>query len=341
MSLTLEHALQLAEQALEAGELEDALAFSEQALLKAPNDLDALEIKGLALSELGEWERADEAFETLLVQAPGHVTGLISAADVKIRQPGDDRERIGEGLELLERAEPKARKDEAFTIELELLRGVALNQLGDFEGALDAFARVLHLDPDNGEAQLEQAICLFEQGRFGEAKKAFERLGRDFPEDAWSFHYLGLLAERRGEDPEPFFSQARAIDPDEFPPSVHMTAAEFDAAVDKAIAALPEHARPHLANAIVNVEPLPTEEEIKEGLSPTILGVFHGTPIDERLDTAASHHETVRITLYQKNLERFARTKEELEEEIRITVLHEVGHLLGLDEDELYERGLD
>ena len=51
--------------------------------------------------------------------------------------------------------------------------------------------------------------------------------------------------------------------------------------------------------------------------------------------------QTAHITLYQNNLERFARTRQELLDEIRITVLHEVGHLLGLDEDELYERGLD
>ncbi len=47
------------------------------------------------------------------------------------------------------------------------------------------------------------------------------------------------------------------------------------------------------------------------------------------------------ILLYQRNLERFVRTREELVEEIRITLVHEVGHFLGLDEDELYERGLE
>jgi predicted Zn-dependent protease with MMP-like domain len=120
-----------------------------------------------------------------------------------------------------------------------------------------------------------------------------------------------------------------------------MTSEEFDAAVATAIGKLPDHARPHLDNAVISVEPLPTDAEITEGLSPTILGVFHGTPIDERLATHAGHQETVRITLFQKNLERFARSREELLEEIRITVLHEVGHLLGLDEDELYDRGLD
>jgi predicted Zn-dependent protease with MMP-like domain len=47
------------------------------------------------------------------------------------------------------------------------------------------------------------------------------------------------------------------------------------------------------------------------------------------------------IVLFQTNLERFARSRAELEEEIRVTLVHEVGHFLGLDEDELYERGLD
>jgi predicted Zn-dependent protease with MMP-like domain len=47
------------------------------------------------------------------------------------------------------------------------------------------------------------------------------------------------------------------------------------------------------------------------------------------------------IALFQRNLERFARDREELLEEIRITLLHEVGHFLGLDEDRLRDLGLD
>jgi predicted Zn-dependent protease with MMP-like domain len=47
------------------------------------------------------------------------------------------------------------------------------------------------------------------------------------------------------------------------------------------------------------------------------------------------------IVLYQRNLERAARTRAELVEEVRITLVHEVGHFLGLSEDELYQRGLE
>lgn len=341
MSLSLEEALASANQALEDGEFVDALGFVKQALALAPQDADALELKGLALAELGEFEEADECFATLLRLQPNNVEALIAAADVMIRQPGDDRERIEEGLKLLVRAEPLARGEEVLSVELWLLRGVAANQLGDFEGALDALARVLHLDPEHPEAQFERAQALFEQGRFGEAKKAFERFSKDFPEDPWPFHYLGLMAERRGEDPEPWFLKARKLDPDGFPPPTRLTSAEFDAAVADAIARLPAHAREQLGNTVISVEPIPGDDEIAEGLSPIILGVFDGTPFNERLSLHAEHERTARITLFQKNLERFARSREELLEEIRITVLHEVGHLLGLDEDELYERGLD
>ena len=47
------------------------------------------------------------------------------------------------------------------------------------------------------------------------------------------------------------------------------------------------------------------------------------------------------IALFQRNLERYARDREELLDEIRVTLLHEVGHFLGLDEDQLRDLGLD
>jgi tetratricopeptide (TPR) repeat protein len=340
---TVDESLQLAEEAWEALEFEDALTFANQALAADPTSLDALDLKANALAELGEFEEADEAFATLLEHDPKNVTLLLAAADVKVRQPGDDRDRIEEGLELIEQAWPTAKKDEALFVEACLLRGVALNQLGECADALSLFEQVLDVDADNGEARLEKAVACFELGRFDQAKKEFEKLTRDWADEPWSFHYLGLVAERQGRasDAKGFFEKARRLAPEDFPPPVHLDAKAFDQAVKDAIDALPAHAKPHLANVVITVEPLPSEDEIREGLSPTILGVFQGTPIDERSPTDALAHQTARITLFQNNLERFASTRDELIEEIGVTVLHEVGHLLGLDEDELYERGLD
>lgn len=342
MGPQLRQSLDQAETALDAGEYEDAVRFADLALSQDPRSEAALDVKANALAELGEYEEADAIFERLMQLAPNEAAYVLAAADVLIRQPGDDRERVQAGLELLDRLWPKVKQDQELSGELQLLRGVALNQLGELEDALDAFARVLDVDPEHPAARLERAVTLFELARFDEAKKALARLTQDVPEEPTAWHYLGLIVERRREDAERYFQKARSLDAECFPPPVHLGEAAFDAAVKEAIASLPEHSRHHLENVVIDVEPIPSDEELKEGdISPAILGIFRGTPIDERSPVHASHHETARITLYQKNLERFATTREELLEEIRITVLHEVGHLLGLDEDELYERGLD
>jgi predicted Zn-dependent protease with MMP-like domain len=68
-----------------------------------------------------------------------------------------------------------------------------------------------------------------------------------------------------------------------------------------------------------------------------MLGMFRGPSLRERVGGELPPA----IFLFQRNLERAARTREELVEQIRVTVLHEVGHLLGLSEEELHERGLE
>ncbi|PZR17464.1 MAG: hypothetical protein DI536_03845 [Archangium gephyra] len=341
MTRTFDEALDEAEVALEEGDLDLALRAVDEALASKRDDLHALELKGHVLAELGEYARADAVFERLLAREPRNLSVLVAAADVKIREPWDDGSLVETGLALLDRAAPLAKDDELMQAEIAFLQGLAFNHLGEFDEALKRFEKAVSLEPEHGEAQLERAISLFEHARLQEAKKAFERVMRDWPDEPWSYHYLGLIAERRKEDAEVWFAKARERAPEEFPNTQHLSDEEFDAATRAAIDALPAHAKPHLENVIIDVEPLPSDDDLNEGLSPTILGVFQGTPVDERLSLHAEHHQTARIVLFQKNLERFARNREELLEEIRITVLHEVGHLLGLDEDELAERGLD
>lgn len=331
-----------AEEALEAGNAEEALRVAEEMLRDDPDDIDALDLKAVALRTAGELQEAVDTYERLRTLEPKNPAWVIAEADLLVREAEDDRELIEAGLELLDEGEKLFRADEELRFEAELLRGTALNQLGDFTEALEHLRTALGLDPGHPEARLEQGQALFELARFDEARREFEAIAKDYPDEPWAHHYLGLLAERRGADPAPAFAKARALAPEDFPPPVHLNAAEFDRAVEEAIAALPEHAKPHLDNCVIDVQPIPTDEELREGgISPLILGIFRGHALDERSPVESSHHETARITLYQKNLERFARTRDELLEEIRITVLHEVGHLLGLDEDELYDRGLD
>ena len=70
-------------------------------------------------------------------------------------------------------------------------------------------------------------------------------------------------------------------------------------------------------------------------LSPTILGLFRGAPYGQKVSADPWSHLPSSIVLYQRNLERAVADREELEEQIAITLVHEVGHFLGLDEEEL------
>jgi predicted Zn-dependent protease with MMP-like domain len=88
----------------------------------------------------------------------------------------------------------------------------------------------------------------------------------------------------------------------------------------------------------VRFEPAPGPDLLAEGFEPDILGLFTGTPHgppDPGGDPA-------RIYLYTANLWDFAEGDEAaFRQEARLTYLHELGHFLGWDEDQLAARGLD
>ena len=93
---------------------------------------------------------------------------------------------------------------------------------------------------------------------------------------------------------------------------------------------------PHIAAALENVAVVVEDENPEE---PDLLGLYHGVPLPERGDMAGSLPDT--ISIYRIPLEESFPDPNELREEIRITVLHELGHYFGLDEDRLEELGYD
>jgi len=135
---------------------------------------------------------------------------------------------------------------------------------------------------------------------------------------------------------------ARRLDPESFPDPVEISDEEFDALVEQSLRELPERVRNELSDVQVLVEPLPSRALLTGGrpaLPPDILGLFVGRHLLER-----SHSDVpdvpVAIHLFRRNLLRACADREELAKEIRVTLQHEVGHLLGLDEDDLEEWGL-
>ena len=106
----------------------------------------------------------------------------------------------------------------------------------------------------------------------------------------------------------------------------------FDDQVRAALDELP----PHLAAALQNVAVVVEDENPED---PDLLGLYHGVPLPERGDMAGALPD--RISIYRIPLEESFPDPNDLREEIRITVLHELAHYFGLDEDRIADLGYD
>lgn len=111
-----------------------------------------------------------------------------------------------------------------------------------------------------------------------------------------------------------------------------MEPAEFDALVDRALDELPDELAALVSNVVVLVEPEAPADD------PDLLGLYDGVALTER---AANHAGMLpdRILLFRGPLLDMADTPEELEDEVRVTVVHEVAHHFGLDDERLHSLG--
>ncbi|MGZ3635283.1 MAG: metallopeptidase family protein [Syntrophales bacterium] len=125
--------------------------------------------------------------------------------------------------------------------------------------------------------------------------------------------------------------------------TLRLSETEIDRAVKKAIARIPAEIRHHLKNIVISVQKHPSKKIRAEmGLDrhETLLGVYRGTSLQERTALYPPFYPDT-IILFQEPLEEMCRTTEELEDQIEITLVHEVAHFLGMSEERLAELGYD
>ncbi len=127
-----------------------------------------------------------------------------------------------------------------------------------------------------------------------------------------------------------------------------MTRKQFDLLVAEAVASLPPKYRSLLDNVAVLVEDFPAAQGPPENVpedEDLLMGEFIGVPRTERA-LWDMPPEPARVVLYQKNIEAYAQdcveddpsgpgVDEIIREEVRLTVLHELGHFFGMEEDQL------
>lgn len=330
----------------DAGRFAEALSCAALWAADYPDAPEGHAERGGALAALGRLEEAQLAYARALALDPDHLDSLWGAARLyAVEMPSTrDRDELGaayaeRGLALAER-----RQDRRMISDFALLSAMAFNDLGRSREALARTDRVRALEPKNPEVGFERAVALFELCRFSEAKAAFQSLLEDPQRSAHAHYHLGLLLEREGKqrEAERHFTRAREGAPGEFFAPELLPEEEFRAEVARAVAELPEDMRRDLGSVPVSTEDIPVEEDLLSGdppLSPTILGLFRGPPLGEAC--APEEAPCRSVVLYRRNLARAVSSREELLEQIRVTLLHEVGHLRGEDDLELAARGLE
>ena len=120
-----------------------------------------------------------------------------------------------------------------------------------------------------------------------------------------------------------------------------MSPTQFEAVARRAVESLPAEFKPYLADCILLVEPRATPEQLRTlelAEDEDLFGLYEGSALTER-QVGDPPELPPRITLFYEPLMDACASDDELIHEIQVTILHEIGHHFGLDEERLEELG--
>ncbi|HCF62686.1 MAG TPA: hypothetical protein DFS52_32445 [Myxococcales bacterium] len=343
------HALQRAVGFYDAGDFEEAFACASLAATLGPGDPAAQSELGAALAALGRYEAARLAYATALAYDPNLLDALLGSAELYLMKlvPTRGYDELGLAYAARGRVEARRADDRQLAGRFALLEAVALNSLGQSTLALERADEALAAAVEPIQARAERAFALWELCRFEEAKGELEALLAFDEWEAVAHFQLGQLAERQGDLARAGseMALARVLDPERYPPELEVSTAALDTLVRELVAGLPADMRRDLEQVDVATEELPDLADLTAAqppLSPAIVGLFRGPPLGEPCSPKELEPGPCRaIRLYRKNLLRSVGSMEELRRQVRITLVHEIGHLRGEDDLELVARGLE
>jgi predicted Zn-dependent protease with MMP-like domain/Flp pilus assembly protein TadD len=333
------------DQAMEAshgGRTDEALAWLDEALRAHPEGAEAHNGRGEILWDEGKIDEALHEFERAIVADPKFVTAHLNRAELLVEDLSEFEQAVTLCDELLSGNPELPRLDRGTEAEVHYLKAKSVFYLDDLEGALFLVRRALKTAGDVSIYRAFEGQILFELSRFPEAKRVLETAVAMDPEAAHAVYHLALVLERFAPEGEAAraFARANALDPERYPLPVEIEEAAFHKAVADAFDNLPRSIRAYVEDVPLLIEDFPSPELLaSENLSPQILGIYVGVPRTEA-GVNDQPQDLTRVTLYKKNLEKVCRDEDELVEQIQVTVRHEIGHHLGLSEEDLEGLGL-
>ena len=273
------------------------------------------------------------------------VASLLDEVDARL-----DEGHADEGLELalqaqklLERNPEVKEKEVDLRIDTHYLLAASQFELGDIAAALREYEVVRKLDASDrrsttgtrapsstrGASTSPEAMLALHKPK-ANTRAASSTTRRCSPTSA------ATAAKRRSSS-----RSAAKENPDEYPEPVRMPEAEVHSMLEDVLEALPRDVRRALDGVDLTLVPLPDPKiHASPDVDPLVLGVYRGVNLLEKSNLAAAA-EIDRIEIFQRNVERVVNDKDELREELSVTLLHEIGHHLGWDEDDLTARGLN
>nr|WP_019632198.1 metallopeptidase family protein [Actinomadura atramentaria] len=111
---------------------------------------------------------------------------------------------------------------------------------------------------------------------------------------------------------------------------IDMSRDAFEDLVGEALDGVPAALTRHMSNVVIVVE--------DDAPEPGLLGLYQGVPLTERGDWYAGVLPD-HISIYRREILRICATPEEVVEEVRITVVHEIAHHFGIDDARLHDLG--
>lgn len=343
--------LEEANRQIEKGVYGAAWTCADRAADLVPASVEAHHLRGASLAALGRDTEAQVAFSLALALDPDDPETLRAVADFYINGKGErGRDSLRLGLELAQRgsrrAQARRRRNAPLSADLAVLEAQALNDLGRSDEALARIDAALRFAPGRGDALHEKGVALFDLSRFADARATLAKAIAIQPDDAYTHQMMGLTLEQLGEleTAEAELARARELAPTELSAPILIAIDEFQREVDAVVASLPADKKARVQAIKIEIADLPDPEDlaaVKPPFPPTILGLYRG-PVGHAAQLPPQPgEEPPSIALYRKNLARAVKTRAELSEQIRDTLLHEIGHLEGLDEDDLRRRGME
>ncbi len=316
---------------MESGDIDEAKRLALKLLRTDGDSPELYVLLGMIAATEGNTDEALKHYQHAIEIDPNYVEPMLCAAELYLW----DVEDFDKAVELCEAALDHAEEEEEF-VEALLLKAEGEALLGKETAAYASLSELPDILLGDHSYHVRAGRLLLDLGHADDAESHFQRALEVQPNDPDSLHGLGLCASARNDRKGmiSYFQKVRATDLKLPTPPWGISAEEFSKVIGETMDHLPEQIRKLIANVPVIASDYPSAELVADGTDPRILGLFSGVPHGNKPTIGGVPHLDT-ILLFQRNLERVAMSREELEHEIEVTVVHEAGHFFGLSEEQL------